>query len=178
MLKKIAHWYLKIIETICIFLLLLILACMCIQIICRIFTIGQNFTEELSRLSFSLLIFLGAPLAMAEGADIAVDMFVNILPDAVKKIISLFVYLLIAVFCIFCIRSLVTFIGSNNGVTAVSLTWIKMNWLYKLFLFSFICLLITTIAKAIAAFKGKSETLDIHKREKESLCEKEVDLGL
>ena len=58
MLKKIAHWYLKIVETVCVFLLLLILSCMCIQISCRLLTIGQNFTEELSRLSFSLLIFL------------------------------------------------------------------------------------------------------------------------
>ena len=65
MLKKIAHWYLKIVETVCVFLLLLILSCMCIQISCRLLTIGQNFTEELSRLSFSLLIFLGAPLALS-----------------------------------------------------------------------------------------------------------------
>ena len=47
MLKKIAHWYLKIVETVCVFLLLLILSCMCIQISCRLLTIGQNFTEEL-----------------------------------------------------------------------------------------------------------------------------------
>lgn len=175
MLKKIAHWYLKTIETICVFLLLLILACMCLQIICRIFTIGQNFTEELSRLSFSLLIFLGAPLVMAEGADIAVDMLVNNLPYAVKKYTNIFVNFLIVIFCIFCIRSLITFIGSNAGVTAVSLTWVKMNWLYSLFLFSFFCLLITTIVKVIAAFKGKKQTLDIHERE---ISEKEVDLGL
>ena len=70
-MKQIARWYLKIVEAICVCLLLVILGCMCIQIVCRLFTIGQNFTEELSRLSFSLLIFLGAPLALAEGADIS-----------------------------------------------------------------------------------------------------------
>ena len=42
MLKKIAHWYLKIVETVCVFLLLLILSCMCIQISCRLLTIGQD----------------------------------------------------------------------------------------------------------------------------------------
>lgn len=84
-MKQIARWYLKIVEAICVCLLLVILGCMCIQIVCRLFTIGQNFTEELSRLSFSLLIFLGAPLALAEGADISVDMVVNILPKGIRE---------------------------------------------------------------------------------------------
>ena len=47
-MKQIARWYLKIVEAICVCLLLVILGCMCIQIACRLFTIGQNFTEELS----------------------------------------------------------------------------------------------------------------------------------
>ena len=48
MFKKIARGYLKIVESICVCLLFLILLCMCIQIGCRLLTIGQNFTEELS----------------------------------------------------------------------------------------------------------------------------------
>ena len=115
MLKKIAHWYLKIVETVCVFLLLLILACMCIQISCRLLTIGQNFTEELSRLSFSLLIFLGAPLALTEGADIAVDMVVDMLPQAAQRIISILGSILTAAFSVFCIRSLITFTGRKGG---------------------------------------------------------------
>ena len=51
-MKQIARWYLKIVEAICVCLLLVILGCMCFQIACRLFTIGQNFTEELSRLAF------------------------------------------------------------------------------------------------------------------------------
>ena len=97
-MKQIARWYLKIVEAICVCLLLVILGCMCIQIACRLFTIGQNFTEELSRLAFSLLIFLGAPLALAEGADISVDMIVNILPKGIRRVVDTLVNLLIAVF--------------------------------------------------------------------------------
>ena len=176
MLKKIAHWYLKIVETVCVFLLLLILACMCIQISCRLLTIGQNFTEELSRLSFSLLIFLGAPLALTEGADIAVDM----LPQAAQRIISILVSILTAAFSVFCIRSLITFTGSNQGVTAVSMTWIKMNWLYYAFMFSFGCMLVVSIIKAGAAMVGKPQTMDINAEAKEKALqeEKEVDLGI
>ena len=180
MLKKIAHWYLKIVETVCVFLLLLILSCMCIQISCRLLTIGQNFTEELSRLSFSLLIFLGAPLALTEGADIAVDMVVNMLPQTAQRIISILVSILTAAFSVFCIRSLITFTGSNQGVTAVSMTWIEMNWLYYAFMFSFGCMLVVSIIKAGAAMVGKPQTMDINAEAKEKALqeEKEVDLGI
>lgn len=180
MLKKIAYWYLKVVETICVILLCVILGCMCIQIGCRLLTIGQNFTEELARLSFSLLIFLGAPLALAEGADIAVDMVVNLLPEPVKRVLELLVQLLIALFSAFCIRSLITFTGSNAGVTAVSMTWIKMNWLYYLFMFSFGCLFVVALVKGFAAIAGKSGIMDINaaEKEREKQEEKEIDLGL
>lgn len=180
MFKKAAHWYLKLVETICVFLLLLILACMCIQISCRLLTIGQNFTEELSRLSFSLLIFLGAPLALTEGADIAVDMVVNMLPQAVQRIICILVGVLTAVFSAFCIRSLITFTGSNQGVTAVSMTWIKMNWLYYAFMFSFGCMFVISILKVCAAILGRPQTVDINADAKEKALqeEKEVYLGI
>lgn len=180
MLKKIAYWYLKIVETICVILLCVMLGCMCIQIGCRLLTIGQNFTEELARLSFSLLIFLGAPLALAEGADIAVDMVVNMLPDAVKRGVDLLVNLLIAVFSAFCIRSLITFTGSNAGVTAVSMTWIKMNWLYYAFMFSFGCLFVVAVVKGIASVMGKPNVFDINaaEKERERQEEKEMDLGI
>lgn len=179
-MKRIARWYLKLTEAICVALLLLILACMCIQIVCRLLTIGQNFTEELSRLSFSLMIFLGAPLALAEGADIAVDMLVNALPKGIQRIVNVAVNGMVAVFAVLCLRSLVTFIGSNQGVAAVSMTWIKMNWLYYAFFFSFCCLAITAIVKAVFAAGGKSQYMDINAEEKElaKQQEKAVDLGL
>ena len=74
MLKKIAKTYLRIVETICVVLLFMIFSLMVIQVVCRLFTIGQNFTEELARICFCIMVFFGAPLAMAEGADISVDM--------------------------------------------------------------------------------------------------------
>lgn len=180
MFKKIARGYLKAVEAVCIALLSLIMICMCIQIGCRLFSIGQNFTEELSRISFCILVFLGAPLALAEGADIAVDMVVNVLPAKVRKVIEIFVNLLVAGFSLLCTRSLVTFTGSNKGVTAVSMTWIKMNWIYYLCMFSFICMFVISLIKAGAVFLGRPQILDINAEEKEKarLAEKEMDLGI
>lgn len=180
MCKKMIQCYLKMIETICVTLLMLVLACMCIQIGCRLFSIGQSFTEELSRLSFSLMIFLGMPLALAEGADIAVDMLVNLLPFKIRRGIDILVDFMITGFGVFCIRSLFTFMRSNKDVTAVSLSFIKMNWIYGTFLFSFFSLVITSLIKAYAAYSGRNQTLDIHQaeKEKEKQQEQEVDLGI
>lgn len=180
MLKKIAKIYLRIVEVICVALLCVILGCMCIQIFCRLLTIGQSFTEELSKICFCLLVFTGAPLALAEGADIAVDMVFNALPKAAQRILDIVVNLFIAVFAGFCIKSLCVFTAANVGVTAVSMTWIQMNWIYYWMMGSFGCLAVVAIVKAIAAALGKPVTIDINKaaKAKSAAEEKELDLGI
>ncbi len=179
-LRKVARIYLRIVEIICVALLLLILGCMCIQIVCRIFSIGQNFTEELSRLCFSLMIFVGAPLALAEGEHIAVDMVVKLMPKKVRRGIEAFASALIAVFCAFCMKSQLVVIGSNQNVRAVSMTWIHMNWLYVTFFLSFAVMFVVSVVMMVRTILGKEATLDIHKEEKElaKKQESEVDLGL
>ena len=172
MFKKIARAYLKIAETICVILLVIIMVCMCIQIACRLLTIGQNFTEELCRLCFSLMIFIGAPLCLAEGADIVVDMVVNALPPAVRRVTDFISNALIAFFSVLAIRSQWNVIQTNKGVTAVSMTWIKMN--------SFVCLFIVAVCKAVAALLGRSQTIDINAAAKAKAIQeaKEMDIGI
>ena len=180
MFKKIARIYLKIAETICVILLAIIMVCMCIQIGCRLLTIGQNFTEELCRLCFSLMIFIGAPLCLAEGADIVVDMVVNALPPAVKRVTDVISNALIAFFSILAIRSEWNVIQTNSGVTAVSMTWIKMNWLYTAFLISFVFLFIVAVCKAVAAILGREQTIDINAAAKAKAIQEaeEMDIGI
>lgn len=180
MIKKILRGYLKIVEAICVVLLGVILICMVIQIGCRLLTIGQNFTEELCRLCFSLMIFVGAPLCLAEGADIVVDMLVNALPAPVRRITDVLSNAVIAFFAVLCIRSEWNVIQTNKDVTAVSMTWIKMNWLYSAFLVSFVCLFLVAVGKAVAAAMGKPQTLDINAEEKARAIQeaKEMDIGL
>lgn len=176
MLNKIARIYLRIVELICVLLLIIMLICMCIQVGCRLFTIGQNFTEELARISFCLMCFIGAPLAYAEGSHIAVDMIVDRMPKPGKKAVELFVNAMIFIFSAFCIKSLLTFMGSNIGVTAVSMTWLRMNWIYGAVFSSFICMAVVSVVKFVLVILNRAETMDIHADEKKE--EEEVDLGL
>ncbi len=176
--KKIATLYLKIVEFICVLMLCIVLLCMVIQIGCRLFTIGQSFTEELARICFNIMIYAGAPLALAEGADICVDMIVNMLPALAQRIINIFVNILVAIFGVMCVRSLITFTASNVGVTAVSMTWFKMNWVYYTMMVSFVCLSIVAVVKAIDCILNKPETLDINEKEKQQMAEEEEELDL
>ncbi len=180
MFKKISRGYLKAVEAICVLLLGVILVCMVIQIGCRLLTIGQNFTEELCRLCFSLMIFIGAPLCLAEGADIVVDMVVNALPAPVRRVTDVLSNATVAFFSVLAIRSQWNVIQTNKGVTAVSMTWIRMNWLYTAFLISFCCLFAVAVCKAAAAALGRPQTMDINAEEKARAIKeaKEMDIGL
>lgn len=180
MFKKIAQGCLKVVEAICVFLLGMILLCMCIQIGCRILSISQSFTEELAKLCFSAMIFIGAPLMLAEGADISVDMVVNMLPAPARRVVDVLGNVILALFSVLAIRSFVTFIEVNQGVTAVSMTFIQMNWLYYVFLVSFALLFVVSVAKAVAGILGKPQTIDINAAAKKAAAEaeKELDLGI
>lgn len=180
MLSKIFKTYLKVIEAICVALMLVILGCMVIQIGCRLLTIGQNFTEELARLCFSVMIFLAAPLCMVEGADICVDMVVNLLPTHARRVVDIIAYIIMAVFCLFALYSETIIIKTNAGVTAVSMTWIKMNWLYCAFAVSFVCLFIACVWKLLRTIRGESQIYDMNEAEKAQAIKeaKEMDIGI
>jgi TRAP-type C4-dicarboxylate transport system permease small subunit len=178
MVKKIVTGYLKVVETICVALLFLIFILMVVQVGCRIFAIGQNFTEELARIAFCLMVFLGAPLVLAEGADICVDMLVNKLPAGAQKCTNILADILTAVFAVLCIKSLLVLIDANEGVSAVALPWIKMNWIYTVMLISFGFLALVAIGKAIALLLNKKDTIDINAKEKALAQKEESEMNL
>ena len=180
MVKKIATCYLKIVETLCVILLFLIFLLMVIQVSCRLLSIGQNFTEELARICFCLMVFIGAPLVLAEGADICVDMLVNKLPAGAQKWTNILADLLTGIFALLCIKSLTVLIKANVGVSAVAIPWIKMNWIYTVLLVSFGFLFLLALGKAVALLRNKPDTLDINAEAKalEQKEEKEMDLGI
>lgn len=178
MFHKIARGYLKTVEGICITLLFIIFLLMVIQVVCRLFTIGQNFTEELARICFCLMIFLGAPLTLAEGADICVDMVVNKCPAKLQKAINILINILTCVFSVLCLKSLLVLIRTNARVSAVALPWIKMNWIYSAMCVGFAFLFVVAICKIVALCKGCPDTMDINKEEKALARKKESEMNL
>lgn len=120
----------------------------------------------------------GAPLALAEGADICVDMLVNKLPAGVQKVTNILADGLTAVFSVLCIKSLLVLIDANEGVSAVALPWIKMNWIYTIMLVSFGFLFLVAVGKAIALILNKKDTIDINAEEKALARKEESEMNL
>ena len=87
---------------------------------------------------------------------------------------------MIALFSVLAFRSELTVISANKSVTAVSMTWIKMNWLYYAFLVSFALLFVVAIVKIVMVLTGRPQIMDINEEEKKrALAEaKEMDLGI
>lgn len=166
MLKKLPRLYLKTIEFICTVLLALILGSICLQILCRLFTIGQSFTEELARICFCLMVFIGSPLVLAEGSHIAVDILFNALPDSVAKYIQALDYIVVDVVCVFCIIGFNKMISTNTGVTSVAMEWLKMNWIYSTALVSFGLLIVVSSVQFFASLSGKPSLYFINGNEK------------
>ena len=77
-MNRLVHWYFKALELI----LVLCLAAMCVMVFANVvlrhfFDSGINISAELSRFLFIWLTFLGAIVAMREGAHLGVDMLVR-----------------------------------------------------------------------------------------------------
>lgn len=180
MSNKVMRIYLRVVETICVVLMALILAFLVIQIFCRLAKIGQNFTEEASRLCFSVMIFVGAPLVLAEGGDIAVDMVVNALPKGVQRAINILVNLFIILFSGMFLYGLIPYMVANQGISAASITWIQLNWIYATVFVSMLLLAVVAVFKLIAQLLGRSDTMDIN-AEAKALAKKEeegMDIGI
>ena len=77
-MNRLVHWYFKALELI----LVLCLAAMCVMVFANVvlrhfFDSGINISAELSRFLFIWLTFLGAIVAMREGAHLGMDMLVH-----------------------------------------------------------------------------------------------------
>ncbi|MDR1626047.1 MAG: TRAP transporter small permease [Spirochaetia bacterium] len=175
-MKKIAARFLLLIEWICIGFLLTIALVIGIQMFCRTFAIGISWTEEIARLAFCMMSFIGAPLALAEGLHIVVDMVVDRLPRKLRMGAEILISIIIIVFSLFCIRSGFLNLATYKGVAAVSMDWLQMNWIYAGIMISFVILLIISVVRIINIVRGKSLTLLIH--ENEVIPEEKLELNI
>jgi|GEM_PF-620606 len=165
-MEKTYKVYLRSVEILCVALLLAILSCMVIQITCRILQISQSFTEELARICFCIMVFVGSPLALAEGVHIVVDMVVKHFSPMGGRIVNIIDSIFIDAFSVFCIRGMSTMLTANKATLAVSLPWLRMNAVYLLIDISFFCLFVVSTIQLLLSVLGRPILTDIHKQEK------------
>ena len=175
-MKKVFASVLKLIDALCVFLLFLIFFFIALQIFCRFTPLSLTWTEELARVCFVVMSYLAAPLCLAEGSHIAVDMVVNHLPKGLQRVVNVIIQLVICVFCVAFIRSSFVNLASNVGVTTVTMSWLPMNWIYTAEIVAFALTFVVSAIQLCAAAAGRTATLSVMAPAESNITEE--DLGL
>ena len=115
---------------------------------------GITMSEELSRLAFVWLIFIGAALALRDHAHIGIDTLIRALPPKIAKACVLFGYVLMLIACLLLLQ---------GGLEQAMLTWnavtpaagISMSWfMIPVVVFSVTALLLLGV-EAVAILTGR-----------------------
>lgn len=129
MLNKISKYIIKPIHVISFFALLAMVVLVVIQIFCRfVLNISVPWTEEMSRLCFVWVIFLGSAIVECDGGQVSTTLLVDWLPPVPKFILNTVIYILEIIF------NICLFIGcfeSWDTVSMMSFSTVPM-WDYRL----------------------------------------------
>lgn len=88
-------------ENLAIFMLLAVTTLVMIQVFAReLFNDGAPWADELARFCGLGLIFLAVPLLLLKDGHVRVDMFVNLLPRAPRRVVDILNECLVVLFCV------------------------------------------------------------------------------
>lgn len=125
-----------IIEKLCIFvasaLLLFISGAIFVQIIVRKLGGTLVWVDEMTRYSFVWLVMLGTVSIAHRGEHISITSFLDMLPEKLRRIVDILIYLIVAAFCAVMTYAYVYAIGNYAGVTFSVVTAIPMAFHYVL----------------------------------------------
>ncbi len=93
-----------------------------LQIFCR-YVLGSalSWTEEIARLLFCWLAFVGSALASLEKSHLEVDFFFGKMPPAVQRIVDILIKVLILALSIVVLISSLKLISSQTGMKSIAL---------------------------------------------------------
>lgn len=101
------------------------------QILARdVFVISSMWTEELARILFVWIVFLGAGTLIADNQHIRISILTDRLPSAACRIIRIISNLLILIFCMIFLWSAYLNCVSNWDFYAPSMKWMRLSYLY------------------------------------------------
>lgn len=131
-------------------LFLVILGLVGAQIVCRVIGLSVPWTEEVSRLLFVWLIYLGASVAFHDRAMIVIDTVPLMAPRTFWWLLPLAE---VAVFCIvvFLFMASLPMVGSAWNTSLSTVSWISNGWAYVAFSVAFALMFVHALAH-LAAF--------------------------
>jgi len=108
------------------------------QIVCRfVLSLSVPWTEEVSRLVFIWLAFLGAALGLREGSLIVIDTLPELIGTAWQKVMAPLVRLVSLAVILFLFAGSIPLVQSVWPTTLATIDWISNGWAYLAFTTSF-----------------------------------------
>lgn len=100
------------------------------QVIFRyVLTAPLPWSEELARYCFVWIVFLGGAIGLSRGIHLGVDLFVNLLPDPVRRAVDILTSVLIAAFAATVIYASLPVLNMNMFQRSPALG-VQMSWIY------------------------------------------------
>jgi C4-dicarboxylate transporter DctM subunit len=91
----------KLLERVCVVLLIILLITALLQVFCRyVLSASPKWTEEFARWTFVWMIFLGMAVAVHRDAHVRIDMFLMMMPSRLREWIELLIHALVVTTCI------------------------------------------------------------------------------
>jgi TRAP-type C4-dicarboxylate transport system permease small subunit len=146
----------KLLDNLCVLFLIGLVLTVALQVIFR-YTIhfSAPWTEEVARFLYVYLTFIGSAIVMKEGNHIVVDVLLNRLPLSIRRWVGMLIQVSILVFLIEFIVGNMQMTAINSQVTAASMIWFKMSYLYLGMNLGAILMAIYTVGNVIKAFMWK-----------------------
>src|SRR5215218_9374877 len=118
-----------------------------VQIVCRfVLSISVPWTEEVSRLLFIWLAYLGAAIGLREGTMIVIDTVPELLGRRGRRVLDPPVRLLSFAVVAFLFAASIPLVRSVSPTTLATVDWISNGWAYLAFTVSFALMLLYNIA--------------------------------
>jgi TRAP-type transport system small permease protein len=117
-----------------------------VQIVCRfVLSISVPWTEEISRLVFVWLAYIGAAIGLREGTMIVIDTLPQVLGPRGKAILDVPVRIVSIAVILFMFLASIPLVRSVWSQTLPTVDWISNGWAYLAFTVSFGLMLIHSI---------------------------------
>lgn len=149
----------KVFDGIAIAIFVLMVLTVLFQIVCRfILKLSAPWTEELNRLLFLYVGFMGTAIATREKEHIVVDMVLTRLPKGLRKVFDVIIQLIMIVFFYIMLVGGVKMFMTTKGTYYQSMPFLSSGWMYiAVIIGSGASLISLLIDSARSVFRRKSD---------------------
>jgi TRAP-type transport system small permease protein len=124
-----------------------------VQIVCRfVLSVSVPWTEEVSRLLFIWLAYIGAAIGLREGTLIVIDTLPLMLGPRGKAVLDPLVRLVSVAVIVFLFAASIPLVRTVWSTTLPTVEWISNGWAYLAFTVSFGLMLLHSIVPLLRGF--------------------------